>query len=95
LVCPACGSGCHPRDGWLGLEGFLSPQARRSACLAAASWSFDRASALLEELCGPRVSDTTIRACAVETGRALRARQRDGGAPASRRFRGPASAAHS
>jgi hypothetical protein len=65
LVCPACGCGCHPRDGWLGLEGFLSPQARRLVCLAAASWSFDRASGLLEQLCGLRVSDTTICAAAV------------------------------
>lgn len=83
LVCPACGSGCHPRDGWLGLEGFLSPQARRLVCLSAASWSFDRASALLEELCGLRVSDTTIRAAAVAAGSQVRAWQRTSEAPAA------------
>lgn len=83
LVCPACGSGCHPRDAWLGLEGFLSPQARRLVCLAAASWSFDRASALLDELCGWRVSDTTIRAAAVAAGAQVRAWQRDSAAPAA------------
>ena len=83
LVCPACGSGCHPRDGWLGLEGFLSPQARRLVCLAAASWSFDRASSLLEELCGLRVSDTTIRAAAVAAGSEVRAWQRNSEAPAA------------
>jgi hypothetical protein len=82
LVCPACGSGCHPRDGWLGREGFLSPQARRLICLAAASWSFDRASALLEALCGLRVSDTTIRAAAVAAGSEVRTWQRDSEAPA-------------
>jgi hypothetical protein len=82
LVCPACGSGCHPRDGWLGLEGFLSRQAQRLACLAAASWSFDRASALLQEFCGLRVSDTTLRACAVSTGSQMRAWQRNDPAPA-------------
>src|SRR5262249_23217125 len=76
LVCPACGAGCHPRDGWLGREGFLSRRARRLVCLAAASWSFDRASTLLEEFCGLRVSDTTIRAGAVATGGRVRHWQR-------------------
>jgi hypothetical protein len=82
LVCPACGTGCHPRDGWLGLDGFLSRHAQRLACLAAASWSFDRASALLEEFCGLRVSDTTIRACAVAAGGQMRCWQRTGPAAA-------------
>jgi hypothetical protein len=82
LLCPACGAGAHPRDGWLGLEGFLSRQAQRLACLAAASWSFDRASALLEEFCGLRVSDTTIRACAVAAGGRARLWQRTSPAPA-------------
>lgn len=81
LVCPACGLGCHPRDAWLGLEGFLSPQARRLICLAAASWSFDRASDLLDELCGLRVSDTTIRAAAVTAGAQVRDWQRHSPAP--------------
>jgi hypothetical protein len=83
LACPACGAGCHPRDGWLGLDGFLSRQAQRLACLAAASWSFDRASALLDELCGLHVSDTTIRAAAVAAGADVRAWQRRSAAPAA------------
>ncbi len=83
LVCPGCGGGCHPRDAWLGLEGFLSPQARRLVCLAAASWSFDRASALLDEFCGLAVSDTTIRACAVAAGASVRSWQRTSPAPAA------------
>jgi hypothetical protein len=82
LVCPACGGGAHPRDAWLGLDGFLSRQARRLACLAAASWSFDRASALLQEFCGLRVSDTTVRACAVAAGGDMRRWQRDSPAAA-------------
>jgi hypothetical protein len=36
-------------------------QARRLMCRAGASWSFDRSSQLLEEFCGLRVSDNTIR----------------------------------
>jgi len=83
LVCPACGSGAHPRDAWWGLDGFLSGHARRLACLAAASWSFDRASALLEEFCGLRVSDTAIRAAAVAAGSEVRAWQRASPAPAA------------
>jgi hypothetical protein len=83
LVCPACGSGCHPRDGWLGLDGLLSRQAQRLVCLAAASWSFDRASALLAEFCGLRVSDTTIRAAAVAAGSEVRSWQRASPAPAA------------
>ena len=82
LVCPACGAGVHPRDAWLGLDGFLSRQAQRLACLAAASWSFDRASALLAESCGLRVSDTTIRACAVAAGGQMRLWQRSSPAAA-------------
>jgi alkylhydroperoxidase family enzyme len=53
------------------VHGFLSPQARRLACLAAASWSFDRASSLLEELCGLRLSDTTIRGVATGAAKTL------------------------
>jgi len=83
LVCPACGAGAHPRDAWLGLDGFLSRQARRLACLAAASWSFDRASALLAEFCGLGVSDTAIRAAAVAAGSDARAWQRTSAAPAA------------
>ncbi len=76
LVCPACGSGSHPRDAWLGLDGFLSRQAQRLVSLAAASWSFDRSARLLEEFCGLHVSDTTIRSYASTTGQAMRLWQR-------------------
>jgi hypothetical protein len=51
-----------------------SPNARRLICLAAGSWSYDVSSQRLQELCGLRVSDTTIRECELD-GRVLRCRQ--------------------
>jgi len=83
LVCSACGSGLHPRDGWLGLDGFLSPQAQRLICLAAASWSFDRASAHLQEFCGLPISDTSIRDYAVAAGQRVRTWVRESPAAAN------------
>jgi hypothetical protein len=64
-------------DEWLGVEGSLSVQAERLVALAAASWSFDRAAALLEEFCGLQVTDDTIRRHSLETGRRLREWQRE------------------
>ena len=61
LRCPDCGTAAHPADDRIGLDGFLSPQATRLACLAAASWSFDVASDRLEEIAGLRIDDETIR----------------------------------
>jgi hypothetical protein len=61
LRCPRCGLTAYPADARLGLDGFLSPQATRLACLAAASWSFDVASDRLEEIAGLRIDDETIR----------------------------------
>jgi hypothetical protein len=61
LRCSGCGLTVYPLDARLGLEDFLSPQATRLACLAAATWSFDIASDRLEELAGVRVDDETIR----------------------------------
>jgi hypothetical protein len=51
----------YPLDHRVGLDGFLSPQATRLACLAAASWSFDVASDRLDEIAGLRIDDETIR----------------------------------
>jgi hypothetical protein len=59
--CPDCGLTCYPADARVGTGGFLSPQATRLVCLAAASWSFDIASDRLEEIAGLRVDDETIR----------------------------------
>jgi hypothetical protein len=61
LRCGSCGTTASPLDDRLGIAGFLSPQATRLACLAAASWSFDVASRRLEELAGVRLDDETIR----------------------------------
>jgi hypothetical protein len=61
LRCPGCGLTAYPLDTRVGLDGFLSPQATRLACLAAASWSFDIASDRLDEIAGVRVDDETIR----------------------------------
>jgi len=59
------------------VEGSLSVQAERLVALAAASWSFDRAAALLHEFCGLPVTDDTIRRHSLETGRRLREWQRE------------------
>ena len=59
--CPACGDPAYPLDGRLGLEDFLSPQATRLACLAAASWSFDVAADRLAELAGVALDGDTLR----------------------------------
>jgi len=77
LVCPACNSSHYPLDERLGVDGFVSAQAQRLLCLAAASWSFDRASSNLKEFCGLSVCDNTIRAVCHEHGGAMRDWQRD------------------
>ena len=59
--CGGCGLTVYPLDDRVGLDGFLSPQATRLACLGAATWSFDVASDRLEELAGVRIDDETIR----------------------------------
>lgn len=76
FVCRSCGLGAHLSDDWLGLHGSLSRHALRLATLAAASWSFDRASALLQEFCGLRLSDDTIRTHGLEAARDVRRWQR-------------------
>ncbi len=71
-----CGLTAHPRDARVGAGGFLSPQATRRACLAAASWSFDVAAARLEELAGVRLDGETIRRHVHRAAAALAARRR-------------------
>lgn len=61
MRCPRCGVTAYPADARVGLDGFLSPQATRLACLAAATWSFDIAADRLDELAGIRLDDETIR----------------------------------
>lgn len=73
LECPACLNGGYPLDERLGVAGRYSRQAQRLICLAAASWSYDVSAERLAELCGLRVSDTTIRELAQQHGAAANA----------------------
>ncbi|MBX3440183.1 MAG: ISKra4 family transposase [Planctomycetaceae bacterium] len=66
--CVKCQLGGYPVDERLGLCGRYSPHAQRLICLAAGSWSYDIASERLEDLCGLKVSDTTIREMAQQHG---------------------------
>lgn len=60
--CVACGQGVIPFDSWAGVgKSHLTIGACRLACLAASSWSFDKASEHLSEFCGLSISDQTIR----------------------------------
>jgi len=71
LRCVKCGDSGYPADDRLGLEGRYSVGAERLACLAAASWSYDVSSDRLEEFCGLRIGDNTIRRIAQERGSAM------------------------
>ena len=68
LRCVRCGVGGYPVDERLGIQGRDSKQAQRLICLAAASWSYDMSSDRLEDFCGLKISDTTIREVAQEHG---------------------------
>jgi hypothetical protein len=83
--CPACGDPAYPLDSRLGLEGFLSIQATRLACLAAASWSFDVATDRLAELAGVVVDGDTLRRHVQEAAQRLQ-RHRLDAEPAAPRF---------
>jgi len=89
LTCRHCGTSRYPLDARLGLTGFVSPQAQRLVCLAGASWSFDRAAALLKEFCGLSLCDNTVRRVCHEHGGAGRDWQRADPA-AARPFRAAA-----
>lgn len=77
FVCRKCRVGAYPLDARAGVDGYASRQARRLMCLAGASWSFDRASEHLEELCGLKVSDNTIRKACQEEATAMACWQRE------------------
>lgn len=70
--CASCATGSIPLDDWAGVaKRSLTSGARRLLTLAGTSWSFDRASAHLNELCHLQVSDDTIeRVCQEEGQRA-------------------------
>lgn len=66
--CPRCLDSGYLLDDRLGVDGRYSWEAQRLICLAAASWSYDVSSERLEELCGLKVCDTTIREMAQQHG---------------------------
>lgn len=61
LVCIQCRDSVQPLDDRIGLTDSLTREARRLLCLAGASWSFDTASARLQEFCGIEASHEYIR----------------------------------
>ncbi len=75
LRCVRCGEGSYPADERLGVAGRYSTGAERLACLAAASWSYEVSSDRLNELCGIRMSENTIREVAQRHGAAMNAWQ--------------------
>lgn len=65
-LCPRCGCSRYPLDNRLGIEGFVSPHARKLLSLAGASWSFAGAADHLAEFCGLSTCDQTIRTVCFE-----------------------------
>lgn len=55
------GEGSFPADADLGLDGYLTTQARRLATLAGVMQSFAKARILLDEMCGWKLDEETIR----------------------------------
>jgi hypothetical protein len=77
FVCRQCKTGAHPLDDRLGVTGSISPQGQRLLCLAGGSWSFDCAAKHLQELCGVKVSDNTVRAVCQQQGKQMATWQRE------------------
>ena len=68
--CLPCRQGGSLLDDRWGIDGRYSRYAQQLICLAGASWSYDVSSQRLQEFCGLRVSDTTIRRLSQEQGAA-------------------------
>jgi hypothetical protein len=64
------GEGFFPADDELGIDGFLTTQARRMATLAGVKQPFAKAQMLLDELCGWNLDDETIRRITHESAKA-------------------------
>ena len=77
LRCPVGCGGIFPLDERLGVRSYVTWQGQRLLSLAAGSWSYDQAAELLQEFCGMRVSDTTIRAIAQQHGGHMRRWQQE------------------
>lgn len=90
--CIGCKQGVIPFDDWAGVgKSHLTVGACRLACLAASSWSFDKASEHLFEFCGLSISDQTIRRVADADG-TLAAAWLDTAYAATTRFTGASGA---
>jgi hypothetical protein len=82
-----CQDGGFAADGRLGVDGRYSVDVQRLVSLAGASWSYDISAQRLEELCGIRISENTVREIAQAHGAAMNAWQNT--APeAAQEFRG-------
>lgn len=71
LVCATCRLSACPLDDRLGLAEYVSPQAKRLACLAGGSWSFEKAAEHLQAFCGVQLSDEYIRELTLGTAAAV------------------------
>ncbi len=61
--CAGCCQCLFRADELVGIDGFMTNEAKRMACLAGVSESFEKAQRLLNELAGISVSDESIRLC--------------------------------
>ena len=59
--CLPCREGACLLNRRIGVDGRYSRNAQRLICLAASSWSYDVSSDRMDEFCGLKISDTTIR----------------------------------
>ena len=75
LKCARCSEGGYAADDRLGVAVRYSTGAERLACLAAASWSYQVSSQRLDELCGIRIGENTIRDIAQRHGAMMNAWQ--------------------
>jgi hypothetical protein len=61
FTCFPCGLGEYAADARLGIEGSLTAEARRLACLAGVQRSFEHGTTLLQEFCGWTISHESVR----------------------------------
>ena len=81
-ACPRCALSAFAADGLLGLDGWLTPRARRMACRAGLGDPFRKAEGLLRELAGWSVSEDTLRRlCHAHAAAASEQRPRRAGLP--------------
>lgn len=72
LVCLECGESFRPADAFVScLEGAnVSGRLRDAAILAGSSWPYETAASVLQQLCGARISDETVRQVTNAAGKA-------------------------